>query len=222
MQGFASGFLPTPPHDDAVASGSELAPPLPPGDFHPQAIAPAGRTQGGAAARRRWPGVSAGLSLAEARPAHAGPHAGGTRRSRWLMSCRPGRGAAVFRGNQLSSSRPPRQWRPSGPSLACDRLRRPLTRRPLARSRRLPGRRGDARNSLSVAVTPPRGSGTLRHDMPQLSAGGTWGLAVLGWGVDEAVHGHAEVGAGADRAGAAAVEPDDFGVARQLRVERGR
>ena len=27
---------------------------------------------------RRWPGVSAGLSLAEARPAHAGPIPGGT------------------------------------------------------------------------------------------------------------------------------------------------
>jgi hypothetical protein len=35
VQRYASGFLPTPPHDDAVASGSELAPPLPPGDFHP-------------------------------------------------------------------------------------------------------------------------------------------------------------------------------------------
>jgi hypothetical protein len=46
--GSASGFLPTPPRDDAVASGSELASPLPPGDFHPQAIAHAGRTQGGA------------------------------------------------------------------------------------------------------------------------------------------------------------------------------
>jgi hypothetical protein len=45
VQGFASGFLPTPPHDDAVASGSELAPPLPPGDFHPQSVAHAGRTQ---------------------------------------------------------------------------------------------------------------------------------------------------------------------------------
>ena len=45
VQGFASGFLPTPPHDGAVASGSELAPPLPPGDFHPQSIAHAGRTQ---------------------------------------------------------------------------------------------------------------------------------------------------------------------------------
>jgi hypothetical protein len=40
VQSFASGFLPTPPHDDAVASGSELAPLLlPPGDFHPQLIA---------------------------------------------------------------------------------------------------------------------------------------------------------------------------------------
>jgi len=29
--------------------------------------------QGGAAARRRWPGVSAGFSLGEARPADAGP-----------------------------------------------------------------------------------------------------------------------------------------------------
>jgi hypothetical protein len=30
--------------------------------------------QGGAAARRRWPGVSGGLSLGKARPPHAGPH----------------------------------------------------------------------------------------------------------------------------------------------------
>ena len=47
VQGYASGFLPTPPHGDAVASGSELAPPLPPGDLHPQSIAHAGRTQAG-------------------------------------------------------------------------------------------------------------------------------------------------------------------------------
>ncbi len=53
-----------------------------------------------------------------------------------------------------------------------------------------------------------------------LAAHGAWRF--LAGGVDEAVHGHAEVGAGADRAGAAAVEPDDFGVARQLRVEGGR
>ena len=45
MQGFASGFLQTPPRDDALASGSELAPPLPPGDFHPQVIAHAGHTR---------------------------------------------------------------------------------------------------------------------------------------------------------------------------------
>jgi hypothetical protein len=45
VQSFALGFLPTPPHDGAVTSGSELAPPLPPGDFHPQSIAHAGRTQ---------------------------------------------------------------------------------------------------------------------------------------------------------------------------------
>src|SRR5205085_10852368 len=44
--------LPSPPHDDAVASGSELAPPLPPGDFHPQSIAHAGRTQSSASAKR--------------------------------------------------------------------------------------------------------------------------------------------------------------------------
>jgi hypothetical protein len=62
VQGFASGFLPTPPHDDAVASGSELAPPLPPGDFHPQSIAHAGRTQGRADARRGGEGRRAGRS----------------------------------------------------------------------------------------------------------------------------------------------------------------
>jgi hypothetical protein len=59
VQGSASGFLPTPPHDDAVASGSELAPPLPPGDFHPPSIAHAGRTQK-RRLRRRWPGEGAG------------------------------------------------------------------------------------------------------------------------------------------------------------------
>ncbi len=32
--------------------------------------------------RRRWPGSRAGLSLGEARPAHAGPHGRMTRRSR--------------------------------------------------------------------------------------------------------------------------------------------
>lgn len=59
MQRYASGFLPTPPHDDAVASGSELAPPLPPGDFHPQSIAHAGRTQAPPTAAQwtcRWGG----------------------------------------------------------------------------------------------------------------------------------------------------------------------
>jgi hypothetical protein len=47
VQGFASGFLPTPPRDDAVASDSELAPPLPPEDFHLLATAHAGRTSYG-------------------------------------------------------------------------------------------------------------------------------------------------------------------------------
>ena len=50
--GVCLGFLPTPPHDDAVASGSQLAPPLPPGDFHPQSIAHAGRTQARHSRRR--------------------------------------------------------------------------------------------------------------------------------------------------------------------------
>ena len=51
--GLASGFLQTPPHHDAHASGSELVPPLPPGDFHPQAIAHAGRTTDGARSDHR-------------------------------------------------------------------------------------------------------------------------------------------------------------------------
>ena len=43
-----SGFLPTPPHGDAVAFGLESgAPPPPPGDSHPQALARAGRTARG-------------------------------------------------------------------------------------------------------------------------------------------------------------------------------
>src|ERR1035438_733479 len=33
--GIRPGLPSHPPHDDAAASGSELAPPLPPGDFHP-------------------------------------------------------------------------------------------------------------------------------------------------------------------------------------------
>jgi transposase len=51
--GLASGFLQTPPHDDALASGSELEPPPPPGDFHPQTTAHAGRTTGGTRRRSR-------------------------------------------------------------------------------------------------------------------------------------------------------------------------
>jgi hypothetical protein len=42
--------------------------------------------------------------------------------------------------SRLSSSRPPRQWRPLR-AVACDRLRRPLTRRPLPRTRHLSDRR---------------------------------------------------------------------------------
>ncbi len=64
VQGYASGFLPTPPHGDAVAS-AWLAPPLPPGDFHPQSIAHAGRTQGrtfGAPRLRPEPATRAGAS----------------------------------------------------------------------------------------------------------------------------------------------------------------
>ncbi|MGB6161987.1 MAG: hypothetical protein WCF33_23905, partial [Pseudonocardiaceae bacterium] len=70
---YASGFLPTPPHDDAVASGSELAPPLPPGDSHPQSITHAGRTQerpsAAAHARRAGP-VLAALRAAGPTAAH--------------------------------------------------------------------------------------------------------------------------------------------------------
>jgi hypothetical protein len=44
--GFRLGLPPDPPRDVAVASGSELAPPLPPKDFHLLATARAGRTQG--------------------------------------------------------------------------------------------------------------------------------------------------------------------------------
>src|SRR3984893_12959895 len=55
VQGFASGFLPTPPRDDAVASGSGLASPPPLEDFHLQALAHAGRTMSGG--RRSLPPV---------------------------------------------------------------------------------------------------------------------------------------------------------------------
>jgi len=60
--------------------------------------------------RRRWPGVSAGLSLGEARPAHAGPHAGRSDQGGSHV-IQTGGSAAVFLVAQLSSSRPPRQWR---------------------------------------------------------------------------------------------------------------
>jgi hypothetical protein len=42
---FASGFLPTPPHGDAVAVGSESAPPLPTEDLHLRPAAHAGRAR---------------------------------------------------------------------------------------------------------------------------------------------------------------------------------
>src|SRR3984893_19444300 len=54
VQGFASGFLPTPPRDDAVASGSGLASPPPLEDFHLQALAHAGRTTTSNAARSSY------------------------------------------------------------------------------------------------------------------------------------------------------------------------
>jgi hypothetical protein len=41
---FVSGFLPTPPHDDAVALGLWLVPSTSTGDSHPRAAAHAGRT----------------------------------------------------------------------------------------------------------------------------------------------------------------------------------
>src|SRR5262249_16959796 len=86
--------LPTPPHDDAVASGSELAPPLPPGDFHPQAIAHAGRTQGGvlraprARRQRRALPLSGPPGARRATPVKRANRLALTRR-------RPGRHAAV-------------------------------------------------------------------------------------------------------------------------------
>jgi hypothetical protein len=58
-----------PPHHDAVASGSELAPPLPPEDFHPQSIAHAGRTVPPPAAARRWLGLLSSSLARRADPA---------------------------------------------------------------------------------------------------------------------------------------------------------
>ena len=74
--------------------------------------------------RRRWPGVSAGLSLCEARPAHAGPHAGPRRSGQpnfdpqWTGGTR-----SRLPRHPLSNSQPPRLGRPSGRRCAT-RLRR--------------------------------------------------------------------------------------------------
>src|ERR1041385_8633865 len=53
VRGFASGFFPTPPRDDAVASGSESPPPVPPEDSHLQTTAHAGHTRWGHSVRPR-------------------------------------------------------------------------------------------------------------------------------------------------------------------------
>jgi hypothetical protein len=102
VQGFASGFLPTPPHDDAVASGSELAPPLPPGDFHPQSIAHAGRTQGRAQGR-------VADAMAQAPP---------------LTLIFPRQDLGTYREDGLNSTRPAPAG-PSGPTDNESQTRRP-------------------------------------------------------------------------------------------------
>jgi hypothetical protein len=115
--------------------------------------------------RRRWPGVSAGLSLAEARPAHAGPHPHTAQiQAAHPAGTRAGGGDAVFLVLALSRSGPPRQRRPLR-AVARDRdFARPLTRRPLTRDRRLLGRTGKTSHS------GPRNGG----DIGQMPTGGAW------------------------------------------------
>src|SRR5271165_339751 len=58
--------------------------------------------------RRRWPGVSAGLSLWEARPAHAGPNRTGHADQSASLGEQAGAAqSGVFLAARLSSSRPP-------------------------------------------------------------------------------------------------------------------
>src|SRR5215472_12392948 len=64
--------------------------------------------------RRRRPGVSAGLSLAEARPAHAGPHPQDAQIKTADTSCSPSAATSRQPRSRLSCSRPPRQGRPTG------------------------------------------------------------------------------------------------------------
>jgi hypothetical protein len=88
--------------------------------------------QGGAATRHRWPGVSAGLCLGEARPAHAGPHPSHTADQAGSIVAAAGGGSRLSR-SRLSSSRAAASMAALR-AIACDRLRRPLTRRPLPRT----------------------------------------------------------------------------------------
>jgi hypothetical protein len=70
--------------------------------------------------RRRWPGVSAGLSLSRGSPAHAGPHSRRAHRSRRrTRQAGPYCTGHLPRRTRLSSSRPPRLGR----SLRSRRMR---------------------------------------------------------------------------------------------------
>src|SRR5216683_23313 len=121
------------------------------------------------AALTGWPGGTCGYRPISARshrrvaspqPSTTLPTPLGTRR--------PGERAGSIR---LSRSRPSGQWRPLR-AVACDRLRRPLTRRPLARVCRLHGERPRTR-------TYPEGvdgiqSRRYHSDIPHLAAASTF------------------------------------------------
>src|SRR5258706_6151607 len=66
--------------------GSELAPPLPPGDFHPQSIAHAGRTEGWRLRHRLGDAPSGALLTVILR----GESMPGTRRTAWVKPCKRG------------------------------------------------------------------------------------------------------------------------------------
>ena len=94
--------------------------------------------QGGAARGAAGPASAPRALPWGPRPAHAGPPPGDARQGSHPPHTGPVQLSRLPRP-RLSSSRPPRPGRPRGPS--CDR-RKPLTRRPLTRDRRLRGRWG--------------------------------------------------------------------------------
>ena len=79
-----------------------------------QAIAELTLTRSRRRLRRRWAGVSDGLSLWEARPSHAGPKRSGGAQIKWLTVTHTHTARSCQPRSLLSNSRPPRLGRPAG------------------------------------------------------------------------------------------------------------